>query len=65
MPEPFAQVLADSDLGIACGDLLVAGNAPGTSLAGRPATPMHDAVKAAVGALCGPWNVRVLLDEEE
>ncbi|WP_427133963.1 SDR family oxidoreductase [Pseudarthrobacter sp. S9] len=52
LPEPYAQILADSDLGIARGDLLVTSGDLST-LIGRPATPMHEAVRAAAGALSG------------
>lgn len=49
IPEHFADVLADSDLGIARGDLLVSGSDLRT-LIGRPTTPMPAAVRSAVAA---------------
>ncbi|MCU1516985.1 MAG: NAD(P)-dependent oxidoreductase [Pseudarthrobacter sp.] len=49
VPQPFADILADSDLGIARGDLLVSGSDLRT-LIGRPTTPMPAAVRSAVGA---------------
>lgn len=49
IPEQFADVLADSDLGIARGDLLVSGSDLRT-LIGRPTTPMPVAVRSAVAA---------------
>ncbi|MEJ1195584.1 SDR family oxidoreductase [Pseudarthrobacter sp. NPDC055928] len=49
IPEHFADVLADSDLGIARGDLLVSGSDLRT-LIGRPTTPMPVAVRSAVAA---------------
>ncbi|MGK3956493.1 SDR family oxidoreductase [Arthrobacter sp. R4] len=49
IPEQFADVLADSDLGIARGDLLVSGSDLRT-LIGRPTTPMPVAVRSAVDA---------------
>ena len=49
VPQPFAEILADSDLGIARGDLLVSGSDLRT-LIGRPTTPMPDAVRSAVAA---------------
>jgi NAD(P)H dehydrogenase (quinone) len=45
VPEPFAAVLADSDLGIARGDLLVPTKDLMTLL-GRPATSMPEAIRA-------------------
>ena len=48
LPEPYAAILADSDLGIARGDLLVTSGDLRT-LIGRPATTMRDAVRAAAG----------------
>ncbi|WP_411732001.1 SDR family oxidoreductase [Paeniglutamicibacter sp.] len=50
VPEFFAKILADSDSGIARGELLVEGNALAT-LIGRPATTLGEAVRAAAGAL--------------
>ena len=49
VPQAFADILADSDLGIARGDLLVSGSDLRT-LIGRPATPMPVAVRSAVAA---------------
>lgn len=48
LPEPYAAILADSDLGIARGELLVTSGDLST-LIGRPATTMRDAVRAAAG----------------
>lgn len=49
VPEGFAEILADSDLGIARGDLLVsAGDL--RRLIGRPATSLAEAVRAAAAA---------------
>ncbi|MEE2523523.1 SDR family oxidoreductase [Pseudarthrobacter sp. J75] len=50
VPGPFAEILADSDLGIARGDLLVSGSDLATLL-GRPATSMQQAVRESVDAL--------------
>jgi NAD(P)H dehydrogenase (quinone) len=50
LPEPYAAILADSDLGIARGDLLVS-SGDLSRLIGRPATPMRTVVPAAVGAV--------------
>ena len=50
LPEVFAQVLADSDLGIARGDLLVT-SGDLSKLLGRPTTSMADAVRAATAAV--------------
>jgi NAD(P)H dehydrogenase (quinone) len=50
VPQPFADILADSDLGIARGDLLVSGSDLRT-LIGRPTTPMSVAVRSAVAAV--------------
>lgn len=50
IPELFADILADSDLGIARGDLLVSGSDLRT-LIGRPTTPMPAAVRSAVAAV--------------
>ncbi|MFI2648549.1 SDR family oxidoreductase [Micromonospora fulviviridis] len=49
IPEAFAQILADSDQGLARGDLLVEGNDLRT-LIGRPTTTPADAVRAAITA---------------
>ncbi|PNI08709.1 NAD(P)-dependent oxidoreductase [Arthrobacter sp. AFG7.2] len=49
VPEGFAEILADSDLGIARGDLLVS-SGDLRRLIGRPATSLADAVRAAAGA---------------
>ena len=49
MPDPFAAVLADSDRGAAQGELLVdSGHLE--QLLGRPATPLAEALAAAVQA---------------
>ncbi|HSN35096.1 MAG TPA: SDR family oxidoreductase [Arthrobacter sp.] len=48
LPEPYAAILADSDRGIARGELLVTSGDLST-LIGRPATTMRDAVRAAAG----------------
>lgn len=50
VPAAFAEILADSDLGIARGDLLVDGNDLSTLL-GRPTTTMDQAIRAAVESL--------------
>ena len=50
VPQPFADILADSDLGIARGDLLVSGSDLRT-LIGRPTTPMPAAVRSALAAV--------------
>ncbi|WP_400159243.1 SDR family oxidoreductase [Arthrobacter sp. BPSS-3] len=50
VPADFAGILADSDVGIARGDLLVTSGQL-ASLIGRPATTMPDAVRSAVAAL--------------
>jgi NAD(P)H dehydrogenase (quinone) len=50
VPQDFADILADSDLGIARGDLHVT-TAHLSGLLGRPTTPMTDAIRAAVSAL--------------
>jgi len=47
MPEPIARILADSDRGIARGDLLVADNDL-PRLIGRPSTTLQDAVADAL-----------------
>jgi NAD(P)H dehydrogenase (quinone) len=49
LPEAYAAILADSDLGIARGELLVTSGDLRT-LIGRPATAMRDAVRAAAAA---------------
>ncbi|MBT2515754.1 SDR family oxidoreductase [Arthrobacter sp. ISL-30] len=48
LPEPYAAILADSDLGIARGDLLVS-SGDLSRLIGRPATSMRTVVPPAVG----------------
>lgn len=50
VPGPFADILADSDLGIARGDLSVRGGDLSTLL-GRPTTTMQQAIRAAVASL--------------
>lgn len=50
LPEDYAKILADSDLGIARGELEVKSGDLGR-LIGRPATSMKDAVQAAVSPL--------------
>lgn len=50
LPAPFAQILADSDRGLARGELLVEGNDLRTLL-GRPTTTLTDAVRSAVPAV--------------
>ncbi|MBT2549083.1 SDR family oxidoreductase [Arthrobacter sp. ISL-65] len=50
LPEPYAAILADSDLGIARGDLLVT-SGDLSALLGRPTTPLREAVKAAAESL--------------
>src|SRR5687768_11338917 len=52
LPESYAAILADSDLGIARGDLLVTGSDL-SSLIGRPTTPLREAVQAAANSLPG------------
>ena len=47
VPEAFAEILADSDLGIARGDLLVT-SGDLRRLIGRPATALSEAVRSAV-----------------
>ena len=49
VPEGFAQILADSDQGLARGDLLVEGNDL-SNLIGRPTTTPAEAIRAAVTA---------------
>jgi NAD(P)H dehydrogenase (quinone) len=48
VPQPFAEILADSDLGLGRGDLYV-DSGDLAALIGRPATPLADAVRAALG----------------
>lgn len=55
LPEAFAEVLADSDLGIARGDLLV-NSGDLSKLLGRPTTTMADAVRAATTAVLAESN---------
>jgi NAD(P)H dehydrogenase (quinone) len=50
LPEPYAAILADSDLGIARGDLLVT-SGDLSALLGRPTTPLRKAVQAAAVSL--------------
>lgn len=50
VPQPFADILADSDLGIARGDLQVSGSDL-RNLIGRPTTPMPAAVRSAVAVV--------------
>lgn len=50
VPQPFADILADSDLGIARGDLHVSGSDL-RDLIGRPTTPMPTAVRSALAAV--------------
>ncbi|OAE03432.1 SDR family oxidoreductase [Arthrobacter sp. OY3WO11] len=50
VPETFAEILADSDLGIARGDLLVS-SGDLRRLIGRPATSLAEAVRAAAAAV--------------
>jgi NAD(P)H dehydrogenase (quinone) len=50
VPQPFADILADSDLGIARGDLLVSGSDL-RELIGRPTTPMSHSVRSALAAV--------------
>ena len=49
VPEAFAEILADSDLGIARGDLLVTAGDLG-KLIGRPTTSLAEAVRSAASA---------------
>ncbi|MGO4492598.1 SDR family oxidoreductase [Arthrobacter sp. 2YAF22_2] len=49
VPEAFAEILADSDLGIARGDLLVT-TGDLSKLIGRPTTTMAEAVRSAASA---------------
>jgi NAD(P)H dehydrogenase (quinone) len=50
VPEAFAEILADSDLGIARGDLLVS-SGDLRRLLGRPATSLAEAVQAAAASV--------------
>ncbi len=50
VPQAFADILADSDLGIARGDLLVSGSDL-RQLIGRPTTPMPASVRSALAAV--------------
>ncbi|BCW61417.1 SDR family oxidoreductase [Arthrobacter sp. StoSoilB22] len=50
VPDAFAEILADSDLGIARGDLLVT-SGDLQKLIGRPSTPLSDAVRSAAASL--------------
>ena len=50
LPQPYAEILADSDLGIARGDLLVSSGHL-SALIGRPTSSMPEAVLAAAKAL--------------
>ncbi|PTT64864.1 SDR family oxidoreductase [Arthrobacter sp. HMWF013] len=50
VPQAFADILADSDLGIARGDLQVGGSDL-RDLIGRPTTPMPAAVRSALAAV--------------
>ena len=50
VPEAFAEILADSDLGIARGDLLVS-SGDLRRLLGRPATSLAEAVRAAAASV--------------
>jgi NAD(P)H dehydrogenase (quinone) len=52
VPAPFAEVLADSDLGLGRGELEVTSGDLSTLL-GRPTTSLSEAVNSAVGALAG------------
>lgn len=49
VPEAFAEILADSDLGIARGDLLVS-SGDLRKLIGRPATSLAEAVRSAAAS---------------
>lgn len=53
LPEPYAAILADSDLGIARGDLLVTTGDLSRLLERRPTT-LHDAVQAVVASAVTP-----------
>ncbi|UKA50349.1 SDR family oxidoreductase [Arthrobacter sp. FW305-123] len=50
VPDAFAEILADSDLGIARGDLLVT-SGDLQKLIGRPSTPLSEAVRSAASAI--------------
>ncbi|KUM35086.1 SDR family oxidoreductase [Arthrobacter sp. EpRS71] len=50
VPEAFAEILADSDLGIARGDLLVT-SGDLQKLIGRPSTPLSEAVRSAASSI--------------
>lgn len=50
VPDAFAEILADSDLGIARGDLLVT-SGDLQKLIGRPSTPLSEAVRSAAASL--------------
>ena len=50
VPEAFAEILADSDLGIARGDLLVS-SGDLRRLIGLPATSLAEAVRTAAAAI--------------
>ncbi|HEX6336902.1 MAG TPA: SDR family oxidoreductase [Jiangellaceae bacterium] len=50
LPEPYAAALADSDRGLARGELLV-GNRDLSRLAGRPTTSMPEAVASALASM--------------
>jgi NAD(P)H dehydrogenase (quinone) len=52
LPQPYAEILADSDLGIARGDLLVT-TGDLSRLLGRPTTSLAEAIQAAVDGLDG------------
>ncbi|GAB3136734.1 hypothetical protein GCM10027290_01000 [Micromonospora sonneratiae] len=47
LPEPYANILADSDAGIARGELFT-GSADLKQLIGRPTTPLTDVVTTAL-----------------
>lgn len=53
LPEPYAAILADSDLGVARGDLLVTTGDLGRLLGRRPTT-LHEAVQAVVASAVTP-----------
>ena len=48
VPEPMARILADSDVALARGDLLVE-SGDLSRLIGRPTTPLADAIRTALG----------------
>ncbi|MEV7605806.1 SDR family oxidoreductase [Paenarthrobacter sp. NPDC089322] len=50
VPQPFAEILADTDLGVARGDLLVTGGDL-RKLIGRPATSLAEAVRTAAASV--------------